>query len=80
MEEKQIYEKLASVMGEVLGLDGLKLSAEMTANDVEGWDSLSHIRIVLSVEESFGIHFSTVEIPELRNVGEFVALIKSKIS
>lgn len=79
MDDAIIQEKLSAVLREVLGSDDINVTLDMTASDIEGWDSLNHIRIVLSVEEKFGVRFSTTEIPELRNVGEFVALIKTKL-
>jgi acyl carrier protein len=55
------------------------LKAETTADDVDGWDSLSHIRLVLSVEKAFNVKFSAAEVGKLKNVGELVGLIRSKL-
>jgi acyl carrier protein len=51
----------------------------MTAADVASWDSLSNIRMVVAVEEEFGIQFTTAEITELPNVGAFVGIIEKKV-
>ena len=50
----------------------------MTAKDVEGWDSLSNIRLIMSVEKQFGVKFSASEVGKLKNVGELADLIAAK--
>ncbi|MDQ7250220.1 acyl carrier protein [Dongia sedimenti] len=79
MQEGQIYERLNVIFGDVFDDDSLALKAETTADDVDGWDSLSHIRLVLSVEKAFSVKFSAAEVGKLKNVGELVGLIQSKI-
>ena len=54
------------------------LGRETTADDVEGWDSLMHVRLTVATEMEFGHRFDTAEINALRNVGDFVDLIASK--
>ncbi|MGY8667484.1 acyl carrier protein [Bradyrhizobium sp. UFLA05-109] len=78
MDQAQIYSKLTTVFREVFDEDDLGLEPETTADDVDGWDSLSHIRLVLAVSKAFGIKFSASEIGSLKNVGEFVELIGKK--
>ncbi|MGY3499920.1 acyl carrier protein [Bradyrhizobium sp. USDA 4471] len=78
MDQPQIYTRLTSVFRDVFDEDDLVLTPEMTADDVDGWDSLSHIRLVLAVSKSFGVKFSASEIGGLKNVGEFVQLIQKK--
>lgn len=79
MEETQVYERLSGIFTDVFGDDTLKLTPQLTADDVDEWDSLTHIRLVISVEKAFGIKFSASEIGALKNVGEFVQLINSKL-
>lgn len=79
MDQPQIYTRLASVFRDVLDEDDLVLTPEITADDVDGWDSLSHIRLVLAVSKAFGVKFSASEIGGLKNVGEFVELIQKKM-
>ena len=55
------------------------MTPALTAKDVDGWDSLTHIRLLLTVERSFKVKFSTTEIGKLENVGSLVALIKKKL-
>jgi acyl carrier protein len=79
MEESQIYQRLNGIFVDVFDDDDLSLKAETTADDVDGWDSLSHIRLVLSVEKAFNVKFSAAEVGKLKNVGELVGLIRSKL-
>lgn len=79
MEEGQVYQRLNAIFVDVFDDDGLALKPEMTADDVDGWDSLSHIRLVLTVEKAFNVKFSAAEVGKLKNVGELVGLIRSKL-
>ena len=78
MSRDEIYLKLTSVFHEVFDNDDIALSDGMSAEDVDEWDSLSHIRLVVAVEEMFSIRFDSSDVVELENVGQFVDLIGSK--
>ena len=78
MSPEEIYEFLAPIFHDIFDND-IGLSAELTADDVEEWDSLSHIRLIVAVEKSLAIKFSSAEISKLENVGQFVGLIKGKL-
>ena len=78
METSAIYEKLTDIFHEVFEDDSIEVRPELTADDVDEWDSLSHIRLVLNTERAFHVKFSAAEIGRLKNVGEFVQLIQSK--
>jgi acyl carrier protein len=78
MDEPQIYQRLSTIFGEVFDEDDIQMTPELSAKDVDGWDSLTHIRLILTVEKAFGIKFSTSEIGKLENVSGLVALIKSR--
>jgi acyl carrier protein len=78
MDESQIYARLAQIFGEVFDDDSIELAPELSAKDVDGWDSLTHIRLILTIEKAFKIKFSTSEIGKLRNVGDLVTLIGAK--
>ena len=58
--------------------DSINVTPELSAKDVDGWDSLTHIRLMLSVEKAFKVKFTTSEIGNLKNVGDLVALIKQR--
>jgi acyl carrier protein len=78
MTEQQVRTKLTDVFRDIFDEDGLELSDSMTAADVEGWDSLSHVNLVVAVEKAFGTKFTTKEIGALANVGDFIGLIVRK--
>lgn len=78
MENAVVYEKLTTVFRDVLDEDDLVLTPAMTAEDVDGWDSLSHVRLVLAVSKAFGVKFSAAEVGRLKNVGDLVEMIQSK--
>jgi len=78
MDEAQIYTRLATIFEEVFDED-IVVAPALSAKDVEGWDSLSHIRLLLTTEKRFNIKFSTSEIGKLENVGDLVALIKKRV-
>jgi acyl carrier protein len=79
MQQAEIYEKLAMIFRDVFDEDDLSLTPATTADDVDGWDSLTHIRLVLAVSKAFGVKFSASEIGNLKNVGEFASLIEKKV-
>ena len=76
MDEPQVYARLTQIFEDVFDEDSIQLTSELTAKDVDGWDSLAHIRLILTIERAFKVKFSTSEIGKLQNVGELVALIK----
>ena len=68
------------IFHDVFEMPSIVLGPEMTAQDVPGWDSVSHITMVVETEQSFGVKFHTTEIESLKNVGDLVRLIKVKTS
>jgi acyl carrier protein len=79
MPQEPIIVRLTTIFRDVFDDDTIHLSRTMTAADIEEWDSLSHIRLVVSAERAFGVRFDTGEIADLQNVGEFIDLIESKL-
>ena len=78
MDEPQIYNRLTRIFEDVFDEDSIRVTPELSARDVDGWDSLTHIRLMLTIEKAFKIKFSTSEIGRLKNVGDLVALIKAR--
>jgi acyl carrier protein len=78
MDEPRIYARLAEIFNDVFEEDSISVTPELSAKDVDGWDSLTHIRLVLTIEKAFKVKFSTSEIGKLQNVGDLVALIKAR--
>ncbi|MBO5579886.1 MAG: acyl carrier protein [Prevotella sp.] len=78
MERKDILAQVQDVFREELEVDDLVLTDETTADDVEEWDSLSHVQLVVALEKSFGIKFTSREILSWDNVGDLVDCIEKK--
>lgn len=72
--------EITEVFRRVLQQPDLELNRTTTADDVSGWDSLSHIQIVVALEKAFGIRFSSSEITDLPDVGALCDLIEAKQS
>ncbi len=70
--------KVTEVFCDVFDDDEIELEPETTAEDVDAWDSLMHVTLMLNLEKAFGIRFASSEVAGLKNIGELVALIDSK--
>ena len=77
-ELETIYTPLTAIFRDVFDDESLALGPETTASDVENWDSLSHINLIVAIERGFKIKFTTTEVASLKNVGELVDLIRQK--
>jgi acyl carrier protein len=71
--------QLTGIMRDVFDDDSIDATESMTADDVEAWDSLSHIRLIVSIEKRFNIKFTNVEVERLRNVGDLLNAIEAKL-
>ncbi len=78
MEITTIKEKVSNVLTSILEHSNFEMSDELTAKDVDGWDSLSHMMIITKIEEEFDIRFKLRELNKLKNMGALVSLIQSK--
>lgn len=79
MTDAEILERLNGVVSDTLDLD-VSLQPSTTAADVEGWDSLAHIQIIVAVERSFGIRLRVGEMASIANVGELVSRIATRVN
>ena len=79
MERDDILAKVEEVFRDELEVEDLVLTDETTADDVEEWDSLSHVQLVVALEKAFGIKFTSREILSWDNVGDLVDCIARKI-
>ena len=68
---------LQEMFRQVFDDDGLVISRETSRRDVADWDSVAHVKLVLSLEEEFGIRFSEDEVSSLQTVGDFLASIEA---
>ena len=75
MPGNKIEETLTDVFRDVFEDPSLTLTRAMTSKDVRDWDSFNHVRLIISVEQKFGISLPTHEVVDLRNVGELIDLI-----
>jgi acyl carrier protein len=78
MTQQEIYPRLTKIMRDVFDDDNLLVTPELTANDVKGWDSVSHITLIVAIEEAFGIKFKSAELEKMKNVGQLVEQIERK--
>jgi acyl carrier protein len=78
VDEAQIYERLTRLLQDIFDNDSISVTPELSAKDVDGWDSVTHIRLMLTVERAFRTKFSTSEIGNLKNIGDLVTLIKER--
>ncbi|HVU45537.1 MAG TPA: acyl carrier protein [Terracidiphilus sp.] len=74
-----VHTRLTEVFRTVFDDDSLVLRDDLTANDVESWDSLTHINLIVAVEKEFRVRFKTSEVAGLKNVGELEALVGAKL-
>ena len=75
MPNDQIYAALTEIFRDVFMNDDMNLTPELSAADVEGWDSFKQIEIILATEDRFGIRLKTQEIDSLGCVGDLAGLI-----
>ena len=75
-----IEERLTKVFTTVFDNESIEISPELTADDVDEWDSLSHINLMIAIELEFGIEFDQSEIQNFANVGELMASIQDKLA
>jgi acyl carrier protein len=76
----ELLAKLNEIFCEVFDDDDIKIEPETTANDVDGWDSLSHVNLIVTIESKFNIRFSQKELLTFKNVGDLLNSIRSKIA
>lgn len=79
MDRNAIIEKLTAIFHEIFNDNSIVLHDDMTAADVENWDSLTHMLMITKVEESFGIKFKLKELNKLKMVGDLISIIESKL-
>ena len=79
MERSEIVEKLTKVFQDVFSASALVINEEMTSNDVEKWDSLTHMLMISNVEECFGVKFKLKELNKLKRVGDIIDTLSEKL-
>lgn len=80
MEREEVFERLNKVFQDVFDDESIVVNDETTSADIEDWDSLEHINLVVAIEQEFGIKFNMGEVTSMKNVGEMVTIILSRIN
>ncbi len=79
MNEQDVLDRLTPLFRNIFRDDSLVVQPKTTAADVERWDSLSHIDMIMLVEEEFHMRFPTRELTRMKNVGDLVRLIQTHV-
>ncbi len=77
MSDSALHATLSDIFRDIFMRD-VELRADLTAKDVEGWDSFKQIEIILALEEHYAIKFHTKDLDALHNVGDLVAMVARK--
>lgn len=80
MNKTDVLNKMTRIVKEVLDLDELTLTEATTASEVEDWDSIMHVEIIVAIEEEFKIKFTTTEIEKFDTVGDIAGLTLEKVN
>lgn len=80
MNDDEITLRLTRIFREVFNQPDLEITRATTADDVRGWDSLKHVELMVTIEAGFGVRFKVVEIGRLRNVGDLIDKVRSKVA
>jgi len=80
MQVTDIYERITDILRNEFDDDTIVARPDLTAGQVPGWDSFAHLRLIFTIEKSFGISFAASEMSGLKNVGELAELIERKTS
>ena len=80
MQKEDLLLQVQDVFRDILDDEEIVLSEASTAEDVEGWDSLTHIQLIVAIEKKFKIKFTSKEILSWKNVGELVDCLASKLA
>ena len=75
MNETEVYERMMPIFQDVFDDDTLDVQADTAASDVDGWDSLAHIRLIVALEQAFRVRFSAAEVSRFQRVADVVASI-----
>ena len=79
MTEQEILEAVQEIFRDNFDDDTLVITRDTCADDIEDWDSIEHINLIAAVEDAFGMRFQMREVSGMKNVGEMVQIIKSRI-
>ena len=78
MDNAQIYSKLNAIFRKLFGDDGIVVTPQTCAKDIEGWDSLEHIILINTIERTFKMKFKMKEVSSMKNVGQMAEIIAAR--
>lgn len=78
MSKEEILKKINEIIKLIIDIDNVVIDENTTAKDVDGWDSLTHIAIISSIENEFDIDFTTSQVVNFKNIGDIINLIYEK--
>ena len=78
MEKERVLNEVENIFRDILDEESLNLRRETTANDIDGWDSLTHIQLIVAIEKHFKVKFSSKEILSWKNVGELLDSLQTR--
>jgi acyl carrier protein len=76
--KEALTQRLNEVFQDVFDDDAIRIFPEMTARDIDEWDSLKHITLVLAVEKAFSVRLKAAEVGSLENVGQMIDLLQKR--
>ena len=79
MEKQEIMNRVQEIFRDVFDDEDIVIDEHTTSDHIEDWDSLTNIQLVVSIERSMGIRFTSAEIPSWKNVGDMVECISKKV-
>ena len=79
INSNNVFEKLNEIFREYFEDEDIELTEDTTADDIEEWDSLEHINLIVAVEDSFDMKFTMGEVTTMKNVGAMVDIIMERI-
>ena len=80
MTREEVFEKLDEIFQDEFDDDSIHVTETTVAGDIEDWDSLEHINLIVAIEKAFGMKFTMGEVTGMKHVGETVDIILSRIS
>lgn len=80
MTRLEILKKISEIFEDVLDIENIAITELTTASDVEGWDSLNHINIMVHVQKEFNVKFNLKEMASFKNIGDMISAIEEKLS
>ena len=75
MSREEVFERLTEVFADVFDDEEIELTDSTTSDDIEDWESLEHVNLIIAVEQEFGIKFTMGEVTGMKNVGAMVDII-----